>query len=198
MLLMRQSLYQCHVERWRNGCGADICQRATRKVFARGDIPCDILMIGEAPGDAEDSTGIPFVGPAGQLLDRIVAQSIPSCYRVCFYNLLGCIPLDEFGEKEKEPPDEAIEACKPRLEEFITIALPRLIIQVGKHARDWLEQGTKISVKLPDRNTPMIQILHPAFILRQNIAQQSMLRKRTVLAISDAIEQHLGKSNGSL
>lgn len=191
---MRQSLYQCHVNRWKGGCGADICSRASRVVFARGDIPCEMLMVGEAPGDSEDTLGQPFVGPAGQLLDQMIQHALEGkVIRTAFYNLLGCIPYDENYEKMKEPPDDAIVTCKPRLEEFLTIAQPRLLVAVGKCADTWLAQGYKHSVTLPNRDTPIAKILHPAFILRQNIAQQSMLRKKAVITIAEAVLTHLSK-----
>jgi len=190
---MRKSLYSCHVDRWKDGCGADICSRATRRVFARGDIPADILFCGEAPGDSEDCLGQPFVGPAGQLLDKMIQHALEGkVLCIAFYNLLGCIPLEDNGHKMKEPPDDAVKQCKPRLEEFLTIAQPRLIVQVGKCAEAWLEQGNRDSVQLPNRNTPMVAIHHPAYILRANYAQQSMLRKKVVVTIAEAIQKYLG------
>lgn len=68
-----KSPYALHVERWRNGCGAEICEGA-RKCLARGSLPADVLFLGEAPGESENVLGRPFVGPAGQLLDHIVER----------------------------------------------------------------------------------------------------------------------------
>lgn len=69
------SPYRLHVERYRDGCGADECAFAKRVVHCRGDLPADVVFVGEAPGESEDCIGRPFVGPAGHLLDQIVARS---------------------------------------------------------------------------------------------------------------------------
>lgn len=72
----KSSLFKSHCERWRSGCGSDQCDRAKRIVLARGTIPCDVLFVGEAPGESEDVLGAPFVGPAGKLLDQIVRRGV--------------------------------------------------------------------------------------------------------------------------
>src|SRR5260370_28208053 len=116
--------FQLHVQRWQDCQACQLHKVRSRTVFCRGQLPCDLLFVGEAPGPSEDSTGLPFDGPAGRLLDNIIAQvwvllSSPPM-RVAFTNLVLCIPLEEEGSaKFSEPPDECVEACKPRLSEFI-------------------------------------------------------------------------------
>lgn len=72
------SLYQQHCERWKNGCGSDQCDRANNVVLAKGSIPCDVLLVGEAPGISENQLGYPFAGPAGKLLGEIVKNTLKS------------------------------------------------------------------------------------------------------------------------
>ena len=200
--------YQLHVATWKNGCGAPICAAACKVVTFRGTLPCDILFIGEAPGASEDVLGSPFVGPAGALLDRIAKDGFAlyqqpgtvgpkyNAIRWGFTNLVGCIPRDEDGGKATEPDVESIEACAPRLTEIIGIANPKAIVCVGGMARDWLKRGTKTFTKVPD-HIRMIDIIHPAAILRANIAGQGLLVQRCVIALRDLAEDLMTPGQGT-
>lgn len=188
------------VERWKDCTACHLCEGRQRVVLARGSIPCDVLFIGEGPGESEDSLGAPFVGPAGQLLDRIVNRAgLPSkhvdlpnnTWRLltwAFTNLVCCIPRDEDGGKATEPDDEAIDACSVRLVEFVELASPKLIVCVGKLAKDWLDPGWKHSIQL-HRKIPLVDILHPAAILRANVAQQGLMIQRCVVQLRNAVEE---------
>jgi uracil-DNA glycosylase len=122
------SPFQAHCERWKKGCGAAICKRARQVVFYRGDIPCDVLLIGEAPGASENARGWPFCGPAGILLDRMIAKALDLSgervrrVRIGITNVVGCIPRDEEGVKVEQPEVEDVEHCTPRLQEIVRIA----------------------------------------------------------------------------
>ena len=189
------------VDRWRECTACHLCESREKVVLARGNLPCDVLFVGEAPGESEDSLGAPFVGPAGQLLDRIIDQANlagtmvgvedASGYRgFCRWaltNLVCCIPRDEYGGKATEPDDESIKACSIRLIEFVKLADPKLIVCVGKLAFDWLEPGYKYSIKL-HRRIPLLDIHHPAYILRANVAQQGLLAQRCVVKLRNAVK----------
>lgn len=201
------SPFASHVEDWKDCQRCTLCETRRKVVIGRGKIPCDVLFIGEAPGESEDVLGRPFVGPAGKLLDRIVARSIggktwPNGEEVTYSmtNLVGCIPRDEAGGKAGEPSEESIEACKPRLESFISLCSPRLIVAVGRMAEDFLTQGFAYSVKLPIprrlKHTPtlppskpkVIAITHPAAILRANVAQQGLEVQRCYIKVGNAVD----------
>lgn len=156
---------QMHYERWRDGCGSDHCEKASNVVMYRGKVPCDVLLIGEAPGQSEDALGVPFIGPAGKLLDDIVSKALSDLLvtedqvtigkhgpgdpmRIAYTNMVCCIPRDEDGKKWHEPDDEQIKCCGPRLVEFVRIAKPKMIVAVGTVARDWLDEKMKNSIKL--------------------------------------------------
>jgi uracil-DNA glycosylase family 4 len=188
------SKYSLHVQKWKEGCGADICERAKQVCFARGSIPCDVLFIGEAPGLSEDVMGQPFVGPAGHLIDRIIRRSFAGLEPSPVYaltNLVGCVPKrDQETAKKKygQPSSEDIQACAPRLQEFVDMCRPSLIVCVGAMARDWLARGYKNPVKIP-RTVPMIDIVHPAHILKMNIAMRGFTEQKCVITIREAIEE---------
>lgn len=186
--------FQLHCYNWKDGCGSEYCALAMNRVLYRGQLPADILFIGEAPGKSENIVGVPFVkgAPAGRLLESIINQSITKgVYRIGFTNIVSCIPRLENEEKLTEPDGDQIKTCKPRLEEIISIANPRLIFAVGSMARDCLTQGYVHSTKLPETkegSTPkVVHIVHPAFILRQSIAFRGIEIQSCCHAIRDAI-----------
>ena len=178
--------FKDHVLRWIDCKRCPLCETRDRVVLARGRVPCDVLFCGEAAGESENVLGAPFVGPAGHLLDDIIQRSAPDNKRIAMTNLVACIPRDDDGGKATEPDDESIEACRPRLEEFIALAKPRLVVAVGMLARDWLTQGYKYSIRLPQPAPPLIEIVHPAAILRANSAQQSLMVRKCVVTLTNA------------
>lgn len=194
---------QEHCARWANGCGAVECGghdglgAGVKICLGRGHIPCDVLFIGQAPGESENVLGKVFVGPAGKLLDQIISRAtrhadrvrdVPSTSITCaITNLVGCIPRDEDG-KEGEPSPAQIKSCAPRLQDFMAIAQPRLIVAVGGIARDWLDTKYLYCVNKM-RDTPRIDIQHPAYILRKSVAQQGLLIQRAVITLAQALEK---------
>lgn len=194
---MRISLYQQHVNKWKDCTRCDLHETRKHVVLARGSIPCDVLFVGEAPGESEDVLGAPFKGPAGKLLDEIVRRAwqeagVDSELRWAMTNLVACIPRDQDeGGKAAEPEVESIESCAPRLQEFVIITKPKLIVCVGSLARDWLDPKYKGCIKLGgNRVIPRIDIVHPAYILRLNIAQRGLTIQRCVVAVANAIEEY--------
>ena len=158
-------------------------------VFARGEVPCDVLFIGEAPGRSEnvDPQARAFIGPAGKLQDSIVKEVLESLdpqvkVRILYSNLCCCLPLGENKEIRRPEPEE-IKACSPRLTEFVNeVAKPRLIVSVGELARTWLP---KI---LNSAQYKFVTQEHPSSILRQGFAMRSGLIQRTVVILRGAIE----------
>lgn len=190
--------YQLHCERWSEGCGSGLCQRKnTRIVLGKGKLPCDVLFVGEAPGESENVLGRPFAGPAGKLLDHMIARAGMWELRLAFTNVVACIPREEDGSKAAEPLENEVLDCQPRLEEWIKLANPRLIVCVGKLAADWLEQGYKTSVRLPRKGIPMVKIDHPARILRSNEANQGLMIQRCVVTLANALEELQAPEGGT-
>lgn len=142
-----------HVLRWRDCELCSLCETRNKVVLLRGQIPCDVLFVGEAPGESEDVFGKPFYGPAGNLLERMlsdagwnVADHDIEPVRRAFTNLIGCLPQEEDTEREglgskwklREPTKEEIKACAPRLREIVEITRPRVILLVGRLAENWV------------------------------------------------------------
>ena len=187
--------YQNHAARWRDCRRCELACQRSKIVLLRGSVPCDVLFVGEAPGASEDALGIPFVGPAGQLLDRIVEDAIPKFpppepdprFRWAFTNLVACFPRKAKETDDHQPPPASIQACGERLRELVAVCKPKLLVCVGTLARDWLDPKRRGSIKLDVPRT--ISIDHPSFILRSVTAAQGLMIKRCVVTIRNAVEQ---------
>ena len=133
-----------------------------RIVIGRGVLPCDLLIIGEGPGMAEDSIGKPFVGPSGDILYKIrrVAEHIAKTdhyeYKEYITNVVACRPTDKKGGKNRSPYLSEIAACSDRLKNIVQRAKPKLIVLLGNTAQ----------TSFVDFSYKTIGLYHPAYILR--------------------------------
>lgn len=178
------------VERWRGCQECPLCTQRDKIVLARGVVPCDVLFIGEAPGVSEDSSGLPFDGPAGCILDAIVAAvraSTKATFTDAYTNLVCCFPLEAKKTTDHRPDEEEIKECSPRLQEFVEIAMPRLIVTVGTLSDDW-SPITAGAGGLP-YDVAWATVVHPASITRMPAAQKDMAIRKCVVVIRDAIER---------
>ncbi len=182
--------YQLFVNEWKDCRRCSLCETRQKVVLARGKIPCDVLFLGEAPGASEDVIGRPFVGPAGKLLDTIIARSLPDGVTHAFTNMICCIPRDEDGDKTAMPDDDSVEACTSRLQQFVRLADPRLIVTVGAFAEGWLDDKYKRCIRF-HKPIPEVTITHPAAILRQNAAMRGFAIQRCIVNLTMAVEEML-------
>ena len=200
------SPYKAHIQKWRNCEQCILFNQRKRVVFASGTIPADILCVGEAPGGSEDATGIPFDGPAGDLLDRTIKEAldldvkrsdgffrypdddrpVPS---IAFYNIVSCYPRDAKRDGTHQPPPEAIKACSRKLKEFIGICRPKLYVLVGSLAEKYIH----LSADTADPNLHFVHIMHPSNILKNlPIAQKDFELKKSIVTIRKAARDALG------
>lgn len=147
----------------------DLCQRRTQTVPGVGDRKARWLLVGEAPGREEDLRGEPFVGPAGQLLDRMLAAiGLRRGDDVYIANAIKCRP-----EHNRTPDPKELQRCLPYLHRQIELLQPALIIALGRPAALAL-LGTEISIsaargrihQLPQGGPPVMVSYHPAYLLR--------------------------------
>ena len=145
-------------------CG--LCGTRTNTVFADGSARARLVFIGEAPGRDEDLRGLPFVGRAGQLLDKMIAAIDLRRDEVYICNVLKCRP----PENRTPLPDE-VEQCLPYLEQQLALVRPALICALGLSAVQALLK-TKASMAslrgrtFEYRGVPLIPTYHPAALLR--------------------------------
>ncbi|MBV9946211.1 MAG: uracil-DNA glycosylase [Myxococcales bacterium] len=158
-------------------CG--LAATRTQTVFSRGNPGAAICFVGEAPGADEDAQGLPFVGRAGQLLDRMIAAMGLSPERdVYVCNILKCRPP---GNRRPEP--EEIATCIPYLHEQLAVVRPRVIVAMGNTAVFAL-LDTKLGItrvrgqwKLYRGQTLVMPTYHPSYLLRPGPAQTEAKRQ---------------------
>ncbi len=147
------------------------CQRKNI-VFGEGDPQARLMFIGEAPGFDEDRMGRPFVGKAGQLLDKMITAMQFSREEVYIANIVKCRPPDN-----RAPAPEEAECCMPVLKQQIGFIRPEVIVLLGAVAVKYLLNTTSGISKMRGRwtsyeNIPVMPTFHPAFLLRQESAKR--------------------------
>jgi len=168
-LTIEQRRHELHVLAERvAGCTrcAELASTRKQTVFGVGPLDADLCFVGEAPGFDEDRQGEPFVGPAGQLLNRIITACGLKREEVYICNILRCRPPGN-----RQPlPDEAAN-CKEYLERQLELIRPKFICALGAVAvKNLLGVTTGITrlrgSYLDYRGTPVLCTFHPSYLLR--------------------------------
>lgn len=189
-----------HVNKWKDCTRCPLHQQRDQIVLARGQVPCTVLFIGEAPGASENALGTPFVGPAGHLLDQIIERALPQITSYALTNLVACFPAEAKGRGDNEPQHSEIMQCQPRLVEFVRIAKPRLVVLVGSLAKEYVHGASQFRLdrqpKQPewipeDKRLEFCEVYHPAFILRMPLAQKQMAVQKTIVVLRNAVQDVL-------
>ncbi len=162
-------------------CG-ELTIARTQTVFGVGRIDPDVCFLGEAPGREEDRKGEPFVGPAGQLLNRIIAAMGMKREDVFICNILRCLPPGDRPGKVRPPaPDEAAN-CREWLDGTLQLVRPKVIVALGGSSTKYL-LGTSIGItKLRGqwkeyRGIPVMCTFHPSYLLRQEGPAQDRAKR---------------------
>ena len=171
--------------------GCPLKQTATRLCFADGSPDAQLMLIGEAPGAEEDRQGVPFVGPSGQLLDRMLATIGLDRRSVWITNVIFWRPPGN-----RSPTTTEVAVCQPFVERQIELLRPRHILFLGGSAARGLLEVTEGVTKLrgrpflyrPAQGDPIAASItfHPAYLLRQplqkRLAWRDLLTLRRQLA----------------
>ena len=178
-----------------------LSQGRTQVVYGAGDPDADLMFIGEAPGFHEDKQGVPFVGAAGQLLNRLLADSGIEREEVYINNVILCRPPGN-----RDPLPDELEACRPWLDERIAIIDPAVIVTLGNWATRYI-LGSNVSIsrvrgqRFPWNGRTVIPTFHPAAVLHgggENSKQMAALRmdfqemKRALAERPQPVEEQLG------
>jgi DNA polymerase len=152
-----------------------LCESRTQTVFGVGHRQAGWMVVGEAPGEQEDRQGEPFVGPAGQLLDRMLAAlqlsraedgDLPLPRRVYIANTLKCRP-----PRNRNPTPQEMAQCEPYLVRQIELVSPRIILAMGRFAVQALLRTDEPIGRLRGKvhqyqGVPLVVTYHPAYLLR--------------------------------
>jgi uracil-DNA glycosylase len=187
LAVLRKAVQNCR--------GCDLYRHATQAVFGELESGLDatkpkvsIMLIGEQPGDSEDKEGRPFVGPAGQLLDKCLEEAGIDRRAVYVTNTVKHFKWEPRGKLRihKKPSMKEIHACRPWLEAELETVKPKLIVCLGAVAsQSLLGSSLKITkvhgkVHQVEGLPPIIATLHPSAILRAR-TDEDRHRQRHVL-----------------
>ena len=157
--------------------GCELWKRATQVVFSAGNPRAPLALVGEQPGDVEDRQGIPFVGPAGRLLQDALAEAGVPKEDVYVTNAVKHFRFTERGKRRihATPQVSHIRACLPWLEAEVKLVDPALIVCLGATAARALlgssfrvtkQRGEVLELATPVGVRPVLATVHPSAVLR--------------------------------
>ncbi len=168
------------------GCRkCEIGAQRRNNVYGEGDPCASLMVIGEGPGETEDLLGRPFVGRAGQLLDKMLAAIGFAREDVYICNTVKCRPTvpGPRGPKNRAPDPLEMANCRPFLDEQIDIIRPRIILALGAPAaKSFLGRDFQIT-KMRGRwyegpaGIPLMVTFHPAYVLRQTGGELTAVKR---------------------
>lgn len=143
-----------------------LCEQRNTVVFGDGDANADLMFVGEGPGYNEDRQGLPFVGRAGQLLNRIIRAIDLRREDVYITNVVKCRPPNN-----RDPQPDETAACRSFLDRQVELIAPRVVVALGRVAAQQLLQTRESLGRLRGRwhevaGVPVRVTYHPAFLLR--------------------------------
>ena len=163
-------------------------QSRSQTVFARGNPESELMFVGEGPGAEEDAQGLPFVGAAGQLLDKMIVAMGYAADDVYIANIVKCRP-----PSNRKPLPVEMETCEGYLHEQIALVQPKVIVALGATAVEGLLKISGITRlrgtwRLYRGEVPVMPTFHPAYLLRQP------QDKRLVWSDLQQVMQRLGRA----
>jgi len=187
--VLRESVQHCR--------GCDLYRWATQAVFGEGPATSRLVLVGEQPGDEEDRQGRPFVGPAGRLLDKALAEAGIERSKVYVSNAVKHFKFEERGKRRlhKKPSMSETKACRPWLEAEIALIKPEVIVCLGATAAQSI-LGPKF--RLTQHRGEFLEhpwgrvtaTIHPSAVLRAPDAEQRHEEYRRFVADLKRVQAH--------
>ena len=165
-------------DEWRGCAKCALSASRTQVVVGTGDAGADLMFVGEAPGFHEDKQGVPFVGQAGKVLERLLQTIGLSRPDVYIANVLKCRPPGN-----RDPLPEEIEACEGHLFAQVELIRPKVVCTLGNFATKLLSgspvgitkvRGTSQLHELGGRPVFLLPLLHPAAALRTPAMKETL------------------------
>jgi uracil-DNA glycosylase len=190
---------------------ADLCRKCAigsqrrNNVYGEGDPSARLMLIGEGPGETEDLMGRPFIGRAGQLLDKMIGAIGLAREEVYICNTVKCRPTlpGTRGPRNRAPEPDEMANCRPFLDEQIDIIRPHVILALGAPAaKSFLGRDFQIT-KMRGRwyegphGIALMATFHPAYVLRQTGGELEGV-KRMVWADLKAVRAKLDEPPANL
>lgn len=158
------------------GCeGCDLYKTGTQTVFGEGAQGAEVMFIGEQPGDKEDKAGRPFVGPAGQLLDRALEEAGIDRTLAYVTNVVKHFKWTPSGKRRihKKPSAREEAACRPWLEAELDVVQPKIVVCLGATAAQSLLGR---DFKITKQRGQFFESVLPAAVLTATVHPSSILR----------------------
>jgi DNA polymerase len=180
----------------------DLWERGTQTVFGEGARRAEVLFVGEQPGNEEDLTGKPFVGPAGRLLDEALAEAGIDRAQTYVTNVVKHFKWEPRGKRRihKKPNAREITACRPWLEAEIDLVKPQIIVCLGATAAQALlspkfRVSTQRGQFFKSILAPyIVATVHPSSILRAPDDETRQVEKRRFVDDLKKVAHILSKS----
>jgi uracil-DNA glycosylase family 4 len=167
------------------GCGFEPCETATNMVPGEGSAPAVVMLVGEAPGATEDVEGRPFCGPAGRLLDELLAEAGLAREQIYLTNVVKARP-----PRNRDPLPAEVAHWMPWLEAELALVQPSLVVPLGRHALAHFTDGLKISdvhgTEITARGRALFPMYHPAAGLRGTAMRATLFDDTRKLATAAA------------
>ena len=185
--------------------GCALYKHATQTVFGEGPNKAAVVLIGEQPGDQEDKVGRPFVGPAGGILRKALAEAGVPLSKVYVTNAVKHFKWEPQGKrrKHKKPLASEIAACRPWLEAELTVTQPKIVVCLGVTAAQTVlgrsirltDERGKFQLSPAGRET--FVTIHPSAVLRHPDREQQTQEYERLVADLAQVQQKLlhGRSN---
>ena len=181
--------------------GCDLYKAATQVVFGAGPKRAGIMLVGEQPGDQEDRQGEPFVGPAGALLDKALADSGIPRDQVFLTNAVKHFKWEPRGKRRihKKPRASEVKACRPWLEAELRAVQPAIVVCLGATAAQSMlgasfklmkQRGQIVSSPIAPR---VVATIHPSAVLRAPDAEGRRAAYEMLVADLKAVAKALRK-----
>jgi DNA polymerase len=175
-------------------------KNATQTVFGEGPKRARLMLIGEQPGDAEDLSGKPFVGPAGKMMDRALEDAGIDRKEVYVTNAVKHFKWEPRGKRRihQKPNSRDIAACRPWLEAELRLVRPELVVCMGATAAQTIfgpsfrvtrERGKILSAPLAAK---VVATVHPSSLLRQPDRESREREYKNFVADLRVAVKHLG------
>jgi uracil-DNA glycosylase family protein len=190
--VLRKALQDCR--------GCDLYSHATQGVLGEGPAPARVMLVGEQPGDEEDIRGRPFVGPAGKMLDKALAEAGLDRTAIFVTNVVKHFKFEERGKLRihKKPNTSEVTACNPWLAKEVEVVRPEWIVCLGATAAQALlgsqfrltqERGKML--QHPWASVGAIATVHPSLILRIPEPEQRQEEYERLVADLRFVRSHL-------
>jgi DNA polymerase len=167
----------------------ELCEEATQAVFGRGPLGAEIVMVGPQPDDHDDHEGVPFSGPAGEVLGRAMVAADIDRDAVYFTHAVKHFRFEPSGRRrlQRAPEQQHVDACRGWLESELTLVSPRLVVLLGSVAvrsiAPWVELRRDHGQILDVGGRSVLATLDPGAVLR---VEERQMAFRTLVADLEA------------